>query len=89
MTTITLKVLERVNNYSFDELEVRASALTELLGKGKFSAEMVCRNEYGSRFTVAYCTVTGNPFELLNICRAAYNSSNGWEIFPAEMFEVK
>lgn len=85
----TLKITERVNSYSFDELEVRKEALWELLNNGNFHAEMVCRNEYGSRYTVAYCVVTGHPTELLNICRAAHSSSTGYEIFPSEMFAVK
>lgn len=85
----TLRIIEYVNNYRFDELEVQSSALDQFVKEGRFSAEMVCRNEYGSRFTVAYCMVTGDPMQLSEMARKAYNSTTGYETFPAESFVIK
>lgn len=85
----TLRIIEHVNNYKFDELEVRSDAFRQFVKEGRFVAEMVCRNEYGSRFTVAYCMVTGDPMQLSEMCRKAHNNTTGYETFPAETFTVK
>lgn len=78
-----------IESLFWNEVEVRSGALEEFLYTGKVNAEIVCRNDYGARFTAAKCSVCGAPEELLSLCKKAYESKFEYITIPINMFKVE
>ena len=84
---VDAKIIEVVNNYSPSSLEIRDDAFCQFSKTGRFHAELVCENEYGGSFTVAHCMVTGDPLDLIRLCREALSSCMGYIRIPVKTFE--
>lgn len=85
---LSIHSIKMMDNLLWDEVEIRSEALGEFLRTGKVSAEIVCTNEYGARFTAAKCRVCGDTLELLSLCKEANKSEVEYITYPIDMFKV-
>lgn len=83
-----IKIIEVIENYSITDLEIRSDVINEMICTGRFHGELIHENGYGSKYTVAKCLVTGDPLDLLDICKEAQRSEFGFTLYPIDMFEL-
>lgn len=82
------KIVGIFENYSVTGIEVRHNAIDEVIHSGRFHGKLVYENEYGSKYIVANCLVTGDPAELLQICRDAQSNVFSYIIYPIDRVEI-